>query len=62
MHVRERERERERERDLLSLCAVMQDLCDIEDELETKLGVFKVHINGEQYFSVMYFDHPFQSK
>ena len=24
-----------------------QDLCDIEDELETKLGVFKVHINGE---------------
>ena len=26
---------------------VPQDLCDIEDELETKLGVFKVHINGK---------------
>ena len=25
----------------------VQDLCDIEEELETKLGVFKVHINGE---------------
>ena len=23
-----------------------QDLCDIEEELETKLGVFTVHING----------------
>ena len=26
---------------------LLEDLCDIEDELETKLGVFKVHINGE---------------
>ncbi len=26
---------------------LLDDLCDIEDELETKLGVFKVHINGE---------------
>ena len=25
---------------------LLEDLCDIEDELETKLGVFKVHING----------------
>ena len=25
---------------------LLDDLCDIEDELETKLGVFKVHING----------------
>ena len=25
----------------------LQDLCDIEEELETKLGVFQVHINGE---------------
>ena len=27
---------------------LLEDLCDIEDELETKLGVFKVHINGER--------------
>ena len=26
---------------------LLEDLCDIEDELETKLGVFKVHINGK---------------
>lgn len=26
---------------------LLEDLCDIEDELETKLGVFKVHINGQ---------------
>ena len=38
--------------DLLSLCGVVQDLCDIEDELETKLGVFKVHINGEQRLTI----------
>lgn len=26
---------------------LLEDLNDIEDELETKLGVFKVHINGK---------------
>ena len=29
---------------------LLEDLCDIEDELETKLGVFKVHINGRPEF------------
>ena len=28
---------------------LLEDLCDIEDELETKLGVFNVHINGGCY-------------
>ena len=32
---------------------LLEDLCDIEDELETKLGVFKVHINGNlEYLDV----------
>ena len=26
---------------------LLEDLCDIEDELETKLGVFRVTIKGE---------------
>ena len=25
---------------------LLEDLCDIEDELDTKLGIFRVHING----------------
>ena len=28
---------------------LMEDLCDIEDELETKLGVFRVNVRGECY-------------
>ncbi len=35
---------------LLLTLHLPQDLCDIEDELETKLGVFNVHINGEPLF------------
>lgn len=31
---------------------LLEDLCDIEDELETKLGVFKVHINGKAGYNV----------
>lgn len=26
---------------------LLEDLCDIEDELDTKLGIFRVHINGK---------------
>ena len=33
---------------ILFIVLSIQDLCDIEDELETKLGVFKVHINGKK--------------
>ena len=25
---------------------LLEDLCDIEDELDIKLGIFRVHING----------------
>lgn len=33
---------------------LLDDLCDIEDELETKLGVFKVHINGRECYNIIY--------
>ena len=26
---------------------LLEDLCDLEDELDTKLGVFTVHITGQ---------------
>ena len=26
---------------------LLEDLCDIEDEVDTKLGIFRVHINGK---------------
>ena len=29
---------------------LLEDLCDIEDELDTKLGIFRVHINGNCYY------------
>ena len=30
---------------------LLEDLCDIEDELDTKLGIFRVHINGNYMYT-----------
>lgn len=32
---------------------LLEDLCDIEDELDTKLGIFRVHINGKPYIVLL---------
>ena len=37
---------------------LLEDLCDIEDELDTKLGIFRVHINGNCYYKYL----PYISK
>jgi len=38
---------------------LLEDLCDIEDELDTKLGIFRVHINGNVTIGIKLNIHDF---